>query len=368
MTTALVLTDTHIGKEFKDDRIPQALMAFADVVEEVKPDVLFHVGDVFNVKKPSGQHIEFATQWFRRLASHTGAIFVIAGGHDQDAHSNETAIDFIDDLEQNIEVFTEIHSFDGLCLLPYTRRLTTDHQRELQAAEIILMHQGIVETPLDHGKRLYGKMPDAVPLSWVEHSRLTICGHIHTPWLNDTGNIVVLGSPYPTHPRHPDCERNIGLFTLEDPSDFALLDFPGTFRLQRYVIEIKEKENVKDALLKRLPSPEANTYYYFIIAIEGTQKAAIIKDTKTIVETVYGEQLDDVQVTLVLPKNVRTNYEKLRVTANKAAGKTPVEMLDIWMQLKADAYYQANPKLKEQMLQEFSNILITTDQNLAKVK
>lgn len=367
-TTTLVITDTHIGKEFKDDRIPNTLNVFADMVEDIKPDVLIHLGDVFNVKKPGGQHIEFATQWFRRLSESAGTIFVIAGGHDQDAHSETTAIDFLDDLARNIEIFTEMHSIEGICFLPYTRRLQKADRLAMENAEIILMHQGIVESPLDHGKRLYGKMGDAVPLAWVEHSQLTLCGHIHTPWSNPQNNVIILGSPYPTHFRHPDCQRSAGLFSLEDPSDFTLVDFPGTFKLQRQVIEVREKENLQAALMKKLVSPEPDVYYYVVVAIEGNHKPAVIKEARTIVESVYGEQVDDIQVSLVLPKNIRTNYEKLRVTANKAMGKSPVEMLDIWTQLKADAYYKSNPTLKERMLQEFDSIIATVEATETLVK
>lgn len=363
-TTAMVITDTHIGLNFPDDRIEQALWNFIDIVEDAKPELLFHLGDVFNIKKPDGKRVEFATQWFSALAGFCGGIVVLAGGHDQDAHMDITAIDFLDDISPKIEVFNEMKIFDSMCLLPYTRRLTAEHQNAMREASVVLMHQGLVEAPLDHGKRLYGTMKDAVPSAWVEHTDLTICGHIHTPWQNERGNIVLLGSPYQTLYRHPMCDRYCGMWDMENPAEFTPLVLDNTFYLNRVTVEVKEKEDLEKALVSKLPPLAINTYYYVLVAIEGVHKPATIKKAKEIVKHVYGERLDEVQIAMVLPKNTRTTYEKLRVISNQAAHKDPVEMLELWVGMKGEAYFKAHPDLKDGMIKEFQDIRTAVDVKL----
>lgn len=356
MTTALAITDTHIGLNFPDDRIERTLWNFLNTVEDIQPDVIFHLGDVFNVKKPDGRQIEFATQWFLELANRCEGVFVIAGGHDQDAHADITAIDFLDDLSPKIEIFNEMKTIDSLCLLPYTRRLSQEHRAAMEAATTVLMHQGITEAPLDHGKRKYGGMRDAVPIEWVQHTALTLCGHIHSPWQNAEGNVIVLGSPYQTLYRHPLCARYCGVWSLEDPSDFVPVQLDSTFYLNRTTVEVGEKEDLEKALISKLPPLAENTYYYVLVSLEGTHKPAQLKKAKQVIASVYGDALDDVQVVTVLPKGVRTAYDHLRTVSKQAVDKSPEELLQLWMGLKGAAYYQAHPKLKSDIIKEFQDI------------
>ncbi len=364
MATALAITDTHIGLNFPDDRIEQALWSFLDIVEEVKPNVIFHLGDVFNVKKPDGRQVEFASQWFLRMADMCDGIFVLAGGHDQDAHADITAIDYLDDISPKIEVFNELKVIESICMLPYTRKLTKSHQVAMEEASTILMHQGIDEAPLDHGKRKYGGMKDAVPLEWVENSALTVCGHIHTPWQNSQGNVVVLGSPFQTLYRHPLCERYCGYWSLDNPSDFTAIPLENTFYLNRLTIDIEEGEDIEKGLIAKLPPLEENTYYYVLISLEGAHKPAQIKKAKKVVARIYGDALDEIQVVSVLPKGVRTTYDQLRTVSKQAVNKTPEELLNMWMDLKGATYYKAHPQLKNAIIQEFQDIKAMTDAHI----
>lgn len=359
-TKTVAITDLHLELAFRTPRIENTLRSFAEEMEEVRPDLLLVLGDIFNVKKPSGSTVEFATQFFSSLSKSCTDIILITGGHDQDAHKDITACDFLDDMVENIELVREPRLVSDIMFLPYQRRLQPETLEQLLSANMAFMHQGISEAPLDHGARLYGNKLDAVPLQYLTHMQLVICGHIHTPWQYE--NIYVLGSPYQTRMNHPIVDRSYALFTLENPSDLALMPFPNTFYLYKETVELEEKASI-ESLTSVLPILEDNVFYHITVALSGPKKTNRKEGVKQLVRSIYGPQLDDVQIVYVLPKKARTVLGSVKLAAKATVGKSPEEMLHVWMDTKNPAYFNGVPGLRDGMALEFRDIVQAVESN-----
>ena len=359
MTTIAVITDTHIGKQWKNARIETTLMAFADEMETVKPDMIIHAGDVFNVKRPTSDSIEFATKWFMRLANSCDHLILIPGGHDQDIPRNTTAIDFADDLTSNIVVIYEPVEWSGLFMMPYQRRLTDEHIAMIANSNIAILHQGIDSVPLDNGKRMYGNVADAVPYNTFDNVKLAVIGHMHTPWTNGS-NICVLGSPYQTSYSHAITDRNYMLFDLENPSQVVLHSIPSTYFLKKLTLSVNN-DITSNRLIKMLPSQIPQTYMDITIGVEGALTHSIVQNIKHTVISVYGDWIDNIDVVSVLTTAERVLKQEILATlAVNKGNQTPSDWLDIWMEKRGEAYFKSKPAMKELMHSELREIISLT--------
>jgi len=356
MYNIVAITDTHIGKAWKTPRIEGVLNAFAEEMEEVRPNVIAHMGDVFHNKRPSASAVEFATQWLLRLANTCDTLVLLPGGHDQDIPNNMTAIDFADDLAPNIAIIYEPTDIDGLFMMPYQRRLTDEHLDMIARSEVCLLHQGVCEIPLDHGQRIYGNVADAVPIDTFKNVKLAGIGHMHTTWAHR--NIVVLGAPYQTQYNHPIIERCYLMFDLEKPADYVLVELPTTFYLQKIALNIAEGTE-QSKLMKMLPQCDPNTYVDITIGVEGAINRSIVEGYRLACDRIYGDWIDSVTVISVLSSAERVMQRDIlrAVTIADKDRKTPADWLDIWMAKQSNAYYESHPELKLCMHEELHSII-----------
>jgi exonuclease SbcD len=80
MMKAFHIADTHIKLGARWDECRRVLEHFAGRVEDEKPDVIIHAGDVFDARS-TPKEMEYAEQWFQRLAD-TSPVVVVGGNHD----------------------------------------------------------------------------------------------------------------------------------------------------------------------------------------------------------------------------------------------------------------------------------------------
>jgi DNA repair exonuclease SbcCD nuclease subunit len=343
-------------------RAEATLDAFAAEMEGVRPDYIIHAGDVFNLKRPQSDAVEYATKWLTRLAAACKELILIPGGHDQDVPAGTTAVDFADDLAPNITVIYEPINWWGLFMMPYQRKLTPEQVDMIAASQICVIHQGIDKVPLDNGKRLYGNVSDAVPYSAFANVKLAVVGHMHTPWA-DGKNVCVLGSPYQTLYSHAICDRHYLMFDLENPASARLCDFPGVFFLKKLVLTVPAEVTRKE-LSKMLPAWEGNTYVDVTIGVEGPLSQPVANDIRQAVKSVYGDWADVVTVVSVLSTAERILKQEILdiMSIQDPASKTPSDWLEIWMERKGGAYFDANPELTKYMHQELEDILKNVDE------
>lgn len=357
---AVAWTDTHLGVPSLDRRMGDMLNSFAvQLVEEVHPDVAVCLGDVFHTKKPSADVVEFATAWFNTLASYIPHILIIPGNHDIDGITGNTAIDYLDDIASNIQIFYEPTQYMDMLFVPYRRVLDKETRSMICSHPQVFLHQGYSEAPL-YGTRLYGDKPDAVTQDEMLGKTLGLIGHIHVPLYIPKQNIYILGSPYQTRYTEPALKRGFACWTIENPSDFQIVPFNTNFYLDKLSITAKAGKTLVDDVLKGLPSPEAEHYYQVSITVEGKTRPSQIEEMRRGIAEVYKDCLDGSNIISVLPERERTFYHQMKVASiMKEKDSAPTEMLSVYMDGTRKSYFEANPQLRNGIMDEFTDIVKT---------
>lgn len=358
---AVAFTDPHFGIPAFHNRMLDAMNNFlGQIVVDIQPDVVICLGDVFNTKKPAANVIEYAAQWFSTLASYVNHVLIIPGNHDIDGYSDSTAVDYLDDIvsKKNIVVFTEPTEYMDLLFVPYRRSIDPATRQMIRSHPQVFLHQGYDKAPL-YGNRLYGEKPDSVTSTDLRNKTLALIGHIHTPLIDKSNNIYLLGAPYQIRYSDPMVERCFGCWTVENPSDFQLIKFKDSFYLHRLQIEIESEKSMENTLLKMLPSPAPNTYYNVTVSVGGKVTADQTLQLRSSVQEVFGSYLDECHVVSVLPKSERTFFNDLKRAALLRESNVPQQMLETYIKGTNSAYYAANPDLLKGILEEFDSIVQT---------
>lgn len=359
MAVAVAWTDTHLGTNSLDERMVWMLDGFLDqLLEDIQPDVAICLGDVFNSKKPSSLVIEYATLWYKKLAENVEHVLMIPGNHDIDATTQSTAIDYLDDIASNIRIFYEPTSYMDMLFVPYCRYLDPDTRKKITQYPQVFLHQGISTAPL-YGTRLYGMRPDAVTPDELASKDLALCGHIHTPMYWEASNVYLLGAPYQIRYVDPMLTRGFGCWTLENPRDFQIIPFHRNFYLSKLSVTIEGGDEVLKNLIQALPSPAENTYYQVQVSVEGAIKQQQANKCRSCIQKLYSGVLDGMSVISVLPPEKRSFFQALKAASMMKADQAPQEMLAAYMDGTSSAYYQSNPKLKDQIIGEFNDIAAT---------
>lgn len=359
---AVAFTDLHLGITNFNQRIQTMLGQFANqIVRDIKPDVVMCLGDVFHTKKPSADVVEFATKFFKYLADNMEHVIILPGNHDKDAFNNTTATDFLDDITSNIEVMHEpVESLEYL-FVPYMRVLTPEIREQIQVHPQVFLHQGYSDA-IVHGTTKYGKKPDSVYADEMGNKKLALFGHIHSPMQKPKKHIYILGAPYQLKYSDPLIERGFACWDMEDPKSFKILPYKYNFYLQSITQTLPLSANIVDKVIKSMPSPAKNYYYQINLAVEGKLKSGIETQLRAVLADIFKEQLDSLTIVSVVPQKDRKFYRDLKLAGGLQKIKAPVEMVSLYMEQTRANFYQANPDLKDAILNEFTNIMTTVNE------
>lgn len=357
---AVAWTDTHLGVSNLEARMGAMLNSFAvQLIEEVHPDVAICLGDVFHTKKPSADMVEFATAWFNTLSEYIPHILIIPGNHDIDGITGSTAVDYLDDIAQNIQIFYEPMQYMDMLFVPYKRVLDRDMRDLIRSHPQVFLHQGYSSAPL-YGNRLYGDKPDAVSERDMEGKDLALLGHIHVPMYDTGKNLYIIGSPYQTRYTEPAIQRGFACWTVENPSDFQIIPFNTNFYLDRLSVTAQPSKTLVDDVIKSLPSPEENHYYQVAVTVEGKARQKQLDELRKSIAEVYKGCLDSSAIMTVLAPKERTFYQQMKVaSAVKEKDTAPTEMLAVYMQGMRQSYFNAHPELSRGVMDEFTDIVKT---------
>lgn len=353
----VAFTDIHLGVTAFHDRIKTMLTSFADqIINEVKPDSIICLGDVFHTKKPSSEVIEFATQFFKKLADNTGNVMILPGNHDRDAFNNTTATDFLDDITTNIEVIHEpVETMDYL-FMPYMRVLTPELRQKIAVHPQVFLHQGYSEAIM-YGSTKYGNKTDAVSKAELKNKRLAVFGHIHNPYYNPKQGIYVLGAPYQLRYTDPLLQRGFACWDIENPSSFKIIPYKRNFYLQAITETLPVSKSTVDDLIRMLPSPAPNYYYQVNLSLEGKHQPSLEAEIRALLNDIYKGVLDSTSIIAVVPKKDRKFYTELKLASTLKELKAPTEMLSVYMDQTQGNFYKANQQLRTAILSEFSSIV-----------
>lgn len=355
---AVAWTDTHLGIQSLDRRMGNMLNDFAvQLYEDIHPDVAICLGDVFHTKKPAADVVEFATAWFSSVASFVPNVLLIPGNHDIDGMTGSTAIDYLDDLASNIQIFYEPTQYMDMLFVPYKRALDNKMRNLIKAHPQVFLHQGYSKAPL-YGSRLYGEKPDAVYEDEIEGKTLALIGHIHVPMCDPENNLHILGSPYQTRYTEPALQRGFACWTVENPSDFQIIPFRSNFYLEKINLTVQPSASLVNDVIQSLPSPEENHYYQVMVTVEGKARPNQLEAIRKSITEIYKGCLDGSGIMTVLEAKERTFFQQMKVASSvKEKDTAPTEMLSVYMQGMKQSYFKANPEIYTGVLDEFTDIV-----------
>lgn len=354
---AVAFTDLHLGVSAFNNRMQNMLSHFlGQLLNDIKPDVVICLGDVFHTKKPAADVVEFATQFFKRIADNVDNVMILPGNHDEDAMNNTTATDFLDDITTNIEVLHEpVETMDFL-FMPYFRVLTPNLRRIIKTHPQVFLHQGYSEAII-YGSTKYGIKPDSVTPEELAGKDLAVLGHIHVPSYSPKNNIYVLGSPYQIRYADSLQERGFACWDMENPKSFKIIPYKKNYYLQAINLTLPASKSVVDDLIKALPSPAPDYYYQVNLSVEGKLQSAVEEKIRACLNDIFKGVLDSVSVVAVVPQKDRKFYTDLKLASVMHDMKAPAEMLSLYMDRTQEAYYRANPQMKKAILDEFADIV-----------
>lgn len=353
----VAFTDLHLGVTAFNSRIKTMLASFADqIVNEVQPDSIICLGDVFHTKKPSSDVIEFATQFFKKLADNTDNITILPGNHDRDAFNDTTATDFLDDITNNIEVLHEPAEVMDYLFMPYMRVLTPEMRKKIEVHPQIFLHQGYAEAIM-YGTTKYGNKIDAVTKKELAGKKLAVFGHMHSPYYDPKYNLYILGAPYQLRYTDPLVQRGFACWDIEKPESFKIIPYKKNFYLQSITETLPADKKSVDKLIEMLPSPAPNYYYQVNLSLEGKHQPALEAQIREAIKDIYRGVLDSTSIVAVVPRKDRKFYTELKLASTLKELKAPTEMLAVYMDQTQGNFYKANPDLRKAILGEFSSIV-----------
>lgn len=357
---AIVSTDWHLGYPITDDRIIKTLNSFVDQIEERKPDLFIHCGDVVHSKKPSGDIIEYITQIFTRISA-ICPIVIIKGNHDEDRAKGFTALDFLDDMGGNITYVRDRPLTDGVVgFFPYERVLSPQTVAEAQNCQLVFLHQGVDIASMTKD-RFYGERKDAFKAEDLQGIPLVVTGHIHYPTLIQEEdyrlNVAIIGSPYQLNYADPILTRNFIEVDLDNYT-YTPIAYRDSFILQQVTIEIDDYDS--ELAVQKLPAFHDNTYYKIHIAVTQPFNQKKANKVRTQIEKIFGKNIDELYVISVLANDTKNTLSSIRRTLQRSQmeGKTdPVDMVIAYLKSKGGAFFQAQPELLVSIENEMMQIV-----------
>lgn len=354
---AVAFTDLHLGVSAFNSRMQNMLSHFlGQLLNEVKPDVVICLGDVFHTKKPAADTVEFATQFFKKIADNVENVMILPGNHDTDAMNNTTATDFLDDITTNIEVLHEpVETMDFL-FMPYYRVLTPELRKMIRIHPQVFLHQGYSEAII-YGSTKYGVKPDSVTDSELENKDLAVFGHIHAPSYNPKKNLYVLGSPYQIRYADSLQERGFACWDMENPKSFKIVPYKKNYYLQTINIAVQASQSILEDVIKALPSPARDYYYQINLSIEGKLHPATSEKIRAYLNDAFKGVLDSVSIVSVVPQKDRKFYTGLKLASSMHELKAPSEMLSLYIDQTQETFYKTKPQMKKAIIDEFTDIV-----------
>lgn len=357
---AIVSTDWHLGYPIPDDRITRAIDSFAEQIEERKPDLFIHCGDVVHSKKPSGDIIEYITQVFTRISA-VCPVVIIKGNHDEDRAKGFTALDFLDDMGENITFVRDKPFTDGVVgFFPYERVLSSQTIAEIQNCQLAFLHQGVDIASMTKD-RFYGERKDALKAEDLQGIPLVVTGHIHYPTLIQEAdyslNVAIIGSPYQLNYADPNLTRHFIEVDLEDYT-YTPIPYRHSFKMQQVMIEIDDYD--AELAVQKLPALHEDTYYKIHIAVTQPFNQKNANKVRTYVENIFGKNIDELYVVSVLANDTKTTLSSIRRTLqrNQMEGKTdPTDMVIAYLKSKGGAFFQAQPEFLVAIEAEMAQIV-----------
>ena len=207
-SSILPLTSSNSKYTYRQNMIIETGKYLAEIIDEVKPNLIINLGDTFDQHTITSYDIDVASEFFKCFRYINIPHLVLVGNHEM-INYDYNAIKILSNID-NITVITEPSTVDLdfiASLHPDSVVTSQSANREMESTKIALMpymeYKDILEFPdgdflFSHidimGMKIRGdyELPEGVSAEQLSKYKLVFNGHIHKPSIK--GNVVNVGS------------------------------------------------------------------------------------------------------------------------------------------------------------------------------
>lgn len=207
-SSILPITSSNSKYTYRQNMIIETGKYLANIIDEVKPNLIINLGDTFDQHTITSYDIDVASEFFKCFRYINIPHLVLVGNHEM-INYEYNAIKILSNID-NITVITEPSTIDLdfiATLHPDSAIPSQSANREMQSAKIALMpymeYKDILDFPdgdflFSHidimGMKIRGdyELPEGVSAEQLSKYKLVFNGHIHKPSIK--GNVVNVGS------------------------------------------------------------------------------------------------------------------------------------------------------------------------------
>ena len=206
-SSILPLTSSNSKYTYRQNMIIETGKYLANIIDEVKPDVIINLGDTFDQHTITSYDIEVASEFFKCFKYINIPHIVLVGNHEM-INYDYNAIKILSNID-NITVVTEPTSVDLSLISVFSKdaAIVQSADNKVYSAKIALLpymeFKDILDFPdgdflFSHidimGMKIRGdyELPEGISVEQLSKYRLVFNGHIHKPSIK--GNIVNVGS------------------------------------------------------------------------------------------------------------------------------------------------------------------------------
>lgn len=207
-SSILPLTSSNSKYTYRQNMIIETGKYLAEIIDEVKPDLIVNLGDTFDQHTITSYDIDVASEFFKCFRYINIPHLVLVGNHEM-INYDYNAIKILSNID-NITVITEPSTVDLdfiASLHPDSAVTSQSANREMESTKIALMpymeYKDILDFPdgdflFSHidimGMKIRGdyELPEGISAEQLSKYKLVFNGHIHKPSIK--GNVVNVGS------------------------------------------------------------------------------------------------------------------------------------------------------------------------------
>ena len=206
-SSILPLTSSNSKYTYRQNMIIETGKYLAEIIDEVKPNLIINLGDTFDQHTITSYDIDVASEFFKCFRYINIPHLVLVGNHEM-INYDYNAIKILSNID-NITVITEPSTVDLdfiASLHPDSVVTSQSANREMESTKIALPYmeyKDILEFPdgdflFSHidimGMKIRGdyELPEGVSAEQLSKYKLVFNGHIHKPSIK--GNVVNVGS------------------------------------------------------------------------------------------------------------------------------------------------------------------------------
>ena len=206
-SSILPLTSSNSKYTYRQNMIIETGKYLANIIDEVKPDVIINLGDTFDQHTITSYDIEVASEFFKCFKYINIPHIVLVGNHEM-INYDYNAIKILSNID-NITVVTEPTSVDLSLISVFSKdaAIVQSADNKVYSAKIAFLpymeFKDILDFPdgdflFSHidimGMKIRGdyELPEGISVEQLSKYKLVFNGHIHKPSIK--GNIVNVGS------------------------------------------------------------------------------------------------------------------------------------------------------------------------------